>query len=68
MTGLFLAMAGVGIFFGSITLTFIMTPLFVLMSILEFKNIEEPELEKRFGKEYKTYKEKTPIMIPKIFK
>jgi len=36
-------------------LTFIMTPLFVLISILEFKYIEEPELTKRFGKEYAEY-------------
>ena len=66
MTGLFMVMAGIGICFGSITLTFIMTPLFVFMSILEFKNLEEPELEKRFGKEYCDYKAKTPIIIPKI--
>ncbi|MGB5218051.1 MAG: isoprenylcysteine carboxylmethyltransferase family protein [Smithella sp.] len=66
MTGLFMVMAGVGIFFGSLTLTFIMTPLFVLMSILEFKYIEEPELAKRFGNVYTEYKEKTPIIIPRI--
>ena len=66
MTGLFMVMAGIGIFFGSITLTFIMTPLFVFMSILEFKTIEEPELMKRFGKAYTEYREKTPIIIPKI--
>jgi len=66
MTGLFMVMVGIGIYFGSITLTFIMTPLFVFMSILEFKNLEEPELEKRFGKEYCEYKAKTPIIIPKI--
>ena len=66
MTGLFMVMAGIGIFFGSVTLTFIMTPLFVLMSVLEFKYIEEPELAKRFGKVYTEYKEKTPIIIPRI--
>jgi protein-S-isoprenylcysteine O-methyltransferase Ste14 len=66
MTGLFMVMAGIGIFFGSITLTFIMTPLFVFITILEFKYIEEPELAKRFGKEYTAYKEKTPIIIPRF--
>jgi len=66
MTGLFMVMAGIGIFFGSISLTFVMTPLFVFISILEFKYIEEPELTKRFGKEYTEYKEKTSIIIPKI--
>lgn len=64
MTGLFMVMAGIGIFSASVTLTFMMTPLFVLMSILEFKLIEEPELTKRFGDEYVVYKEKTPIIIP----
>jgi len=58
MTGLFMVMAGIGIYFGSITLTFIMTPLFVFMSILEFKNLEEPELEKRFGKDTANIKRK----------
>jgi protein-S-isoprenylcysteine O-methyltransferase Ste14 len=66
MTGLFMVMAGIGVFFGSVTLTFFMTPLFVFMSILEFKYIEEPELEKRFGKEYVEYRKKTPIIIPRI--
>jgi len=58
MTGLFMVMAGIGIYFGSITLTFVMTPLFIFMSILEFRYIEEPELTKRFGKEYVEYKRK----------
>lgn len=66
MTGLFMVMAGIGVLFGSVTLTFLITPLFVFMSILEFKYIEEPELVKRFGKNYTDYKEKTPIIIPWI--
>ena len=66
MTGLFMIMAGIGILFGSVTLTFLITPLFVFMSILEFRYIEEPELMKRFGKNYTDYKEKTPIIIPWI--
>jgi len=66
MTGLFMMLAGMGILYGSASLTFIITPMFVFISILEFKYIEEPELEKRFGKEYTEYKERTPIIIPKI--
>lgn len=66
MTGLFLVTAGTGIFTGSIILTFITTPLFVLMSILEFRYIEEPELARRFGREYIEYREKTPRIIPRI--
>jgi protein-S-isoprenylcysteine O-methyltransferase Ste14 len=66
MTGLFMITAGIGIFFGSIALTFIMMPLFVLMSVLEFKYIEEPELMKRFVQAYIEYKNRTPLIIPKI--
>ncbi len=66
MTGLFLFIFGTGIFSGSVTLTFIMTPLFVLMSVLEFKYIEEPELAKRFGGAYIRYREKTPVIIPRF--
>lgn len=67
MTGVFMMLAATGILFGSISLTFIVTPVFVFISILEFKYIEEPELEKRFGKEYTEYRERTPIIIPKIY-
>jgi len=66
MTGVFMTLAGVGILLRSVSLTFIITPLFVFISIIEFKYIEEPELEKRFGKEYTEYKERTPMIIPKI--
>lgn len=66
MTGLFGVMVGIGIFFGSVTLTFIMTPLFVAASILEFKYIEEPELTRRFGKAYEAYKKKIPLIFPRI--
>ena len=66
MTGVFLMLAGIGILFGSISLTFIGTPVFAFISILEFKHIEEPELEKRFGKAYAEYKKKTPIIIPRL--
>lgn len=66
MTGLFMFIAGIGIFAGSVILTFFMTPFFILMSVLEFKYIEEPELERRFGKAYTEYRARTPIIIPGI--
>jgi protein-S-isoprenylcysteine O-methyltransferase Ste14 len=66
MTAVFLMLAGIGILFGSITLTFIATPVFVFVSLFGFKYIEEPELEKRFGKAYREYKKKTPIIIPRL--
>jgi protein-S-isoprenylcysteine O-methyltransferase Ste14 len=66
MTGVFLMLAGCGILSGSIALSFIVTPLFVLVCILEFRYIEEPELEKRFGRAYIAYRQRTPLMFPRI--
>lgn len=65
LAGVFLMLFGVGVLLQSISLTFIFTPIFILFSILEFKLIEEPELEKRLGREYIEYKKTTPLLIPK---
>lgn len=56
ITGWFILMVGLGILFNSVSLVFIFTPLFILVNVLELKAIEEPELEKRLGKEYLEYK------------
>lgn len=66
LTGLFIILFGIGFICNSITLTFILTPIFILFNIIELKNIEEPELEKRLGEEYVGYRNKTPMFIPKI--
>jgi len=36
----------------SLSLIFIFTPFFIIVNTIELKIIEEPELEKRLGKEY----------------
>ena len=51
---------GIGIFFGSISLVFIFMPMLVFSLFLGLKYIEEPELEKRLGKEYLEYKREHP--------
>lgn len=66
LTGLFIFLLGLGILFGSISLVFIFTPLFVLLNMLELRAIEEPELEKRLGTEYIEYKKRTPMFIPQL--
>ena len=66
LTGLFIFLLGLGILFGSISLIFIFTPLFVLLNVLELRAIEEPELEKRLGTEYIEYKKRTPMFIPRL--
>jgi protein-S-isoprenylcysteine O-methyltransferase Ste14 len=66
LTGLYLLMFGVGFGIGSLSLILIFTPLFILVNTLELKMIEEPELEKRLGKEYLDYKNRTPMYIPRL--
>jgi len=64
VTGVFLLLLGLGIFLGSITLVFLLTPLVILLIVWELKAIEEPELEKRLGKEYVEYKNRVPMFFP----
>jgi protein-S-isoprenylcysteine O-methyltransferase Ste14 len=66
LTGIFIILFGLGELLGSISLTFIFTPLFILVNRWELKEIEEPELVRRLGKEYIRYRDKTPMFIPDI--
>ena len=66
LTGLFILLFGLGVLFRSISLVSIFTPLFILLNLLELKAIEEPELEKRLGKEYLKYKKRVPMFIPRL--
>lgn len=67
LSGVFLVLFGIGFMVGSLALLFVFAPIFVVCSVLEFKFIEEPELEKRLGDAYREYKRKTPMLIPKWF-
>lgn len=66
LTGLFIFLFGLGVLIRSASLVFIFTPLFILLNVLELKAIEEPELEKRFGKHYIQYKQRVPMFIPRL--
>ncbi len=66
LSGIFLIMFGIGFYLNSPSLLFIFTPLFILLNFLELKNVEEPELEKRFAEEYLEYKKRTPMFFPWI--
>ena len=68
LAGVFFILFGIGFIVGSPSLLFVFAPLFVVCSVLEFKFIEEPELEKRLGEAYREYKRKTPLLIPKLFR
>jgi protein-S-isoprenylcysteine O-methyltransferase Ste14 len=64
LTGVFALLFGLGIFFGSLSLLFLITPLFILFNFWELKAIEEPELVKRLGQEYIEYRKMTPMFFP----
>ena len=64
LTGVFLFLFGVGLCINSVSLVIFLTPLFVLVNVLELKEIEEPELVKRLGDEYIEYRRQTPMFIP----
>lgn len=63
--GVFLLLFGTGFLLGSPSLVFVLGPLFVVGSLLEFRFVEEPELEKRLGEAYRTYRQQTPMVIPR---
>ena len=64
LSGVFISLFGLGILIGSLSITFIFTPLFIALNVWELKAIEEPELAKRLGEAYLDYKDKTPMFIP----
>ena len=64
LTGVFLFLFGLGFAFDSFSLVLFFTPLFILINVWELKEIEEPELVKRFGDEYIEYRRRTPMFIP----
>jgi protein-S-isoprenylcysteine O-methyltransferase Ste14 len=64
LTGVFSLLFGCGVFFGSISLLFVFTPLFIYINFWELKSIEEPELEKRLGEDYIKYRKRTPMFFP----
>ncbi|TET40369.1 MAG: isoprenylcysteine carboxylmethyltransferase family protein [Dehalococcoidia bacterium] len=68
VSGWLSGMFGLGVLLGSVTFTFIATPIFAILNVLYLKGIEEREMEKKFGEEYLRYKEKVPMFIPRLRK
>jgi protein-S-isoprenylcysteine O-methyltransferase Ste14 len=68
LLGWFILLLGLGILLNSIALIFIFTPLFILVNVLYVKNIEEKEMEKKFGEQYLEYKKSVPMFIPRFGK
>jgi len=66
LTGAFILLFGIGFAIKSLSLVVFFTPLFVLANVWELKEIEEPELVKRLGKDYVAYQQRTPMFIPRM--
>jgi protein-S-isoprenylcysteine O-methyltransferase Ste14 len=64
LAGVFLILFGIGFAFNSLSLVLVFTPLYIWVNVWELKQIEEPELVKRLGKDYVEYRKKTPMFIP----
>jgi protein-S-isoprenylcysteine O-methyltransferase Ste14 len=66
VAGVFLLLFGIGFAIRSLSLVLIFTPLYILATVWELKNIEEPELIRRLGEDYLAYRERTPMLFPRI--
>ncbi len=64
LSGIFIQLFGLGIALGSLSLTLIFTPLFIIINVWELKKVEEPELLKRLGEPYAEYKKRVPMFFP----
>lgn len=62
--GYFLIILGLGVVFNSISILFIHFPILLVALNLFLKYVEEKALEKRFGEEFKIYKEGTSFIFP----
>lgn len=68
LVGVFFLMFGLGFAIRSLSLVLIFAPLYALAHVWELKQIEEPELVKRFGEEFLAYRERTPMFLPRLRK
>ncbi len=62
--GYALILSSVGLFLDSVTGTFVVPVIALLLLSGWIKLVEESGLERRFGEEYKTYKQMVPFLIP----
>ena len=53
-----------GVLFQSLGMALSITPLVLLLNVAIVKLREEPDLEERFGDDYRIYREETPFLVP----
>jgi protein-S-isoprenylcysteine O-methyltransferase Ste14 len=63
--GLGVALFGLGFILHSASMVFLWTPAFLFLNVMEVRFVEEPELERRLGANYRDYRERVPMLIPK---
>jgi protein-S-isoprenylcysteine O-methyltransferase Ste14 len=56
---------GMGIMFRSPGMAFLVSAFVLLINVIIVKTREEPNLEERFGEEYRDYMRRTPFLIPR---
>lgn len=64
LSGIFLLLFGLGLILQSVSMVCFFGPVFLGLNYWELKAIEEPELIKRLGDEYSSYRDKTPMFFP----
>jgi protein-S-isoprenylcysteine O-methyltransferase Ste14 len=65
LTGVFIALLGLGFILNSVSLVFVGTPAFVVFNVIVLKILEEPELDRRFGASYNEYRQRVPMFVPR---
>jgi protein-S-isoprenylcysteine O-methyltransferase Ste14 len=65
LSGVFLALFGVGVLLHSLSIVLFWTPGYILVHVMELKLVEEPELERRFGVAYAEYRGRVPMFFPR---
>jgi protein-S-isoprenylcysteine O-methyltransferase Ste14 len=65
LTGVFLALLGLGFLLHSWSIVFLWTPAYIVAHAVELKLVEEPELEQRFGESYSEYRTRVPMFLPR---
>ena len=66
LLGIFLIVFATGLLSGSLSLTLLFAPLFVLFFYFQITLVEEREMELKFGRAYVDYKNRVPRFFPRI--
>jgi protein-S-isoprenylcysteine O-methyltransferase Ste14 len=64
LTGVFACLFGFGFCLHSLSMVVLWTPIFVVANAIELKLVEEPELERRLGENYREYRRRVPMFVP----